>query len=248
VIASLVDEVDIDTVEQKVSELLDESVVVDNAEQFGIKEHQAQYQIIQKGKVWDLSKIDFDKLKEDFKQAQYQNIEIADMRKFIETKLQQMIEQNYTRVDFAQKLQEIIDRYNSGGSSTEDYYEEMLKFAAAMKEEDERHIRLGLTEDELELFDTLSKENMTQAEEQKVELAAKHLITRLLEEHPRVLVQDWWKDGQTQRKVKDAIEEVLDSELPEESYVRRLFKEKCDNVYELVVDFASHGRKWASVS
>ncbi len=248
VIASLVEEVDIDAVEQKVSELLDESVVVDNAEQFAIKEHQAQYQIIQKGRVWDLSKIDFDKLKEDFKQAQYQHIQIADMRKFIETKLQQMIEQNYTRVDFAQKLQEIIDRYNSGGSSTEDYYEEMLKFAAAMKEEDERHIRLGLTEDELELFDTLSKENMTQAEEQKVKLAAKHLITRLLEEHPRVLVQDWWKDGQTQRKVKDAIEEVLDNDLPEESYDRRLFKEKCDNVFELVVDFASNGRKWASVS
>lgn len=67
----------------------------------------------------------------------------------------------------------------------------------------------------------------------------------MLEEHPKVLVQDWWKDGQTQRKVKDAIEEVLDEDLPEESYDRRLFKEKCDNVYELVVDFASHGRKWA---
>jgi type I restriction enzyme, R subunit len=248
VIASLVEQVDIESVEQKVSELLDESLVVDNAEQFAVKEHQAQYQIIQKGKVWDLSKIDFDKLKEDFKQAQYQNIAIADMRKFIETKLQQMIDQNYTRVDFAQKLQEIIDRYNSGGSSTEDYFDEMVQFVAAMKEEDERHIRLGLTEDELELFDTLSKENMTQAEEQKVKLAAKHLIKRLLEEHPKVLVQDWWKDGQTQRRVKDAIEEVLDHDLPEEGYDRRLFKEKCDNVYELVVDFASNGRKWASMN
>ena len=107
---------------------------------------------------------------------------------------------------------------------------------------------LGLTEDELELFDTLKKENMTKAEEQQIKLAAKHLITRLLQEHPKVLVQDWWKDGQTQRKVKDAIEDVLDEDLPEEEYDRRLFKEKCDNIYELVVDFASNGRKWASAS
>jgi len=39
-----------------------------------------------------------------------------------------------------------------------------------------------------------------------------------------VLGQDWNKNGQTQRKVKDAIEEVLDHDLAEESYERRLLK------------------------
>lgn len=157
-----------------------------------------------------------------------------------------MINQNYTRVDFAQRLQEIIDRYNAGSSSQENYIDEIMRFAQAINEEDERHMRMGLSEDELELFDTIKKEKMTAAEEQRVKNAAKHLITRLLDEHPNVLVQDWWKDGQTQRKVKDAIEEVLDEELSEEGYDRRIFKEKCDNVYELVIDFASNGRKWAS--
>lgn len=71
-------------------------------------------------------------------------------------------------------------------------------------------------------------------------------ISEIRIEHPKVLVQNWWKDGQTQRKVKDAIEEELDQDLIEESYDRRLFKEKCDNVYELVVDFASNRSKWAS--
>jgi len=247
VIDSLVEQADIDAVSRKVSELLDESVVVENAEQFAIQEHQADYKIIQKGRIWDLSKIDFEKLKDDFKQAQYKNIEIADMRQFIETKLEQMINQNYTRVDFAQRLQEIIDRYNAGSSSQENYLDEIVRLAQAMKEEDERHIRLGLTEDELELFDTIKKDSMTAAEEQRVKNAAKHLITRLLDEHPKVFVQDWWKDGQTQRKVKDAIEEVLDQELPEDGFDRRLFKEKCDNVYDMVIDFASNGRKWAAM-
>jgi type I restriction enzyme R subunit len=240
-----VEQADIDAVCQKIAELLDESVVVDNAEKFAVKEHQAEYQIVQQGKVWDLSKLNFDKLKEEFKEAKYKHIEIAEMRAFIEDKLRQMMEQNHTRVDFAQKLQAIIDQYNAGGSSTENYFEDLMKFAEGMKAEDERHVREGLTEDELELYDTLRKDKLTKEEEQKVKLAAKHLITRLLNEHPKVLVQDWWKDGQTQRKVKATVEEVLDQDLPD-SYDRITFKEKSDNVFELIVDFAANGRKWAA--
>jgi len=240
-----VEQADIDDISQKISELLDESVVVDNSEQFAVKEHQADYKIVQTGKTWDLSKIDFDKLKEDFTKAQYKNIEIAEMRAFIENKLRQMLEQNYTRVDFAQKMQEIVDQYNAGGSSTENYFEDLMKFVEEMQDEDDRHVREGLTEDELELYDTLRKDKLTKAEEQKVKLAAKHLITRLLDEHPKVLVQDWWKDGQTQRIVKAAVEKVLDEDLPD-SYDRVLFKEKSDNVFNLIVDFAAQGKKWVA--
>ena len=245
VIDTHVAQADIDEISQKISELLDESVVVDNAEKFTVKEHAADHQFIHRGKTWDLSKIDFEKLKEDFALAQYKNIEIAEMRAFIEEKLRKMLEQNHTRVDFAQKLQEIIDKYNSGGSSTESYFEDLMKHMENIKSEDERHTREGLTEDELELYDTLRKEKLTKAEEQKVKLAAKHLITRLLDEHPKVLVQDWWKDGQTQRKVKSAVEQVLDADLPD-SYDRVLFKEKSDNVFNLIVDFAVQGKKWAA--
>lgn len=240
-----VEQVDIDVISQKIAELLDESVVVDNAEKFAIKEHQAEYKIVQKGKVWDLSKLNFEKLKDEFKDVKYKNIEIAEMRAFIEDKLRQMMEQNHNRVDFAQRLQEIIDEYNAGGSSTENYFEDLMTFAQNMKAEDERHVREGLTEDELELYDTLRKDKLTQAEEQKVKLAAKHLITRLLDEHPKVLVQDWWKDGQTLLKVKTAVEEVLNDDLPD-SYNRIIFKEKSDNVFNLIVDFAANGKRWVA--
>ncbi|MDO9134223.1 hypothetical protein [Hydrogenophaga sp.] len=55
-----------------------------------------------------------------------------------------------------------------------------------------------MTEDELELFDLLKKDGLTKDEEQRVKLAAKHLLRRLVEEQPKVLVQDWYKDAQTQ--------------------------------------------------
>ncbi|MDR3390549.1 MAG: type I restriction endonuclease subunit R [Sulfuriferula sp.] len=245
VIDSLIEQKDIDAISLKIANLLDESVVVNDAEAFKARQYNAEYQIIQKGRTWDLSKINFDKLREEFKQAAHKNIEIADLRAFLQHKLELMLQQNATRTDFAQRLQEIIDKYNSGGSSTENSYEELMRYAEDLRAEEERHIREGLTDDELELFDLLKKDKMTQEETQKVKLAAKSLLHRLLEEQPKVLVQDWYKDTQTQKQVRSTVEKVLDSELPE-SYDRVLFREKCDNVFHLMLDYASHGRKWAA--
>ncbi len=53
------------------------------------------------------------------------------------------------------------------------------------------------------------------------------------------------KDVQTQRQVRSEIERVLDQDLPD-SYDRTLFKQKCDNVYDLVTEYASRRRKWAA--
>lgn len=245
VIDSIIEQKNIDAVSLRIGQLLDESVVVDQSDTRGPKDGDARYLHITKGRIWDLSKIDFDKLKEDFKTAEYKNIEIADLRVFVQHKLDQMLQQNRTRSDFAQRLQQIIDTYNSGGSSTENYFDDLMKFAQSIKEEDERHVREGLTDDELELFDLLKKDKMSQEETQKVKLAAKSLLHRLLEEYPKVLVQDWYKDSQSKKVVRAAVEKVLDQNLPA-SFDRVLFKEKCDNVFEMMLDNAAQGRKWAA--
>jgi type I restriction enzyme R subunit len=71
-------------------------------------------------------------------------------------------------------------------------------------------------------------------------------LQRLRDEPPQVLVQDWYKTGQTRRIVRSAVAEVLDRELPVETYDRALFQIKCDNVFHLVPDLAAQGRKWAA--
>jgi type I restriction enzyme, R subunit len=245
VLDSIVEQVDIDSVTRRIGELLDESVVVDKAH--GADQERDPHSVIHKGKIWNLSKIDFDKLKQEFEQATYKNIEIADLRAFVEQKLRLMLEQNATRTDFAQCLQQIIDRYNAGGSSTENYFDDLMRYTRDLQAEDERHIREGLTEDELELFDLLKKDGLTKDEEQKVKLAAQSLLHRLLEEQPKVLIQDWFNDNQSQKIVRNTVEQVLDSNLPQ-SYDRIVFKEKCDNVFELMLDYASHGKKWGAPS
>ena len=86
---------------------------------------------------------------------------------------------------------------------------------------------------------------MTKAETQKVRLAAKALLQRLRESKPRVLVQDWFKDSQTKLLVRSTVEDILNAHLPD-SYDRVLFKQKCDNVYELMINQASQGLRWAA--
>ena len=206
VMESIIEQQDVDAACLRIATLLDESVVVDPYDGGPAGEQPPEYRIVQKGKTWDLSKIDFEKLKEDFQHAAYRNIEITDLRTFLARKLEKMVQQNVTRMNFAQRFQEIIDAYNAGGTSTEDYYNELVNHAREMKAEDERHVREGLTEDELELFDLLKKEKMTGSETQKVKLAAKSLLHRLLEENPKVLVQDWFKDNQSRKIVRSAVE------------------------------------------
>ena len=245
VMDAIVEQADLDVAVRRLAALLDESVVVDNAETFNAKQFEAEYKIVKRGRAWDLSKVNVDKLREEFKASPHRNIEIADLRAFLEKKLAEMLAQNSTRINFAERLQKIIDAYNSGATSTENYYEELTAHVAAMQDEAERHVREGLTEDELELFDLLKKDGLTKDEEQRVKLAAKHLLRRLVEEQPKVLVQDWYKDAQTQTRVRSEISRVLNTDLPE-SYDRALFEQKCAKVYELATEYAANGRKWAA--
>lgn len=245
VMDSIVEGADIDSAVQKIEALLDASVVVDKAETFSAREFEAQYKIVQRGKAWNLSTVNVDKLREEFKKAPYKNIQIADLQAFLQRKLAEMLAQNSTRVAFLQRLQNVIDAYNSGATATENYYDELTAYAQELKEEAERHIREGLTEDELELFDLLSKDPLTQDETQRVKLAAKHLLQRLVDEQPKVLVQNWHQNAQTQQQVRGEIERVLNDDLPD-SYDRTTFKQKCDKVYDLAIEYALRDRKWAA--
>ena len=242
VLDAIIDRQDVDKVSLKISSLLDESVVT--ADDKKVAESQPEFQIVQSGKQWNLSKVNVEALKAEFEKSPYKNIEITDLRSFIDAKLEQMLQRNVTRIDFAERYQKIVDRYNSGGSTTEQYFEEMINFGADLTEEEERHIREGLTEEELELFDLMKKEKITKAEEQALKNAAQMLLKRLREEKPVVLVQDWYRDNQSQIKVKAEIEKVLDKNLPE-SYDRPTFSQVCDKIYNLIFERASQGLGWA---
>ena len=240
VIDGKADRGNLDNAKRRISQLLDESILAEEVEK-DKKEEEAKKDLslaaekaayfIKAWKQIDLSKLNIEKLKEEYKQAPYKNIEIADLRAFIADKLQQMIERNVSRISFAQRLQEIIDRYNAGNTTNENYFDDLMAFMETMKDEEMRAAKEGLSEEELELFDMLKKEKLTKDEEQKVKLAAKSLLHRLKQERPKVLINDWHKDLQTKLQVQVAIKKVLDASLPE-TYDRAIYSTKCDTVFE----------------
>lgn len=63
-------------------------------------------------------------------------------------------------------------------------------------------------------------------------------LHRLIAETPKVLVQDWFKDSQSRNRVKSAINDVLDKELPE-SYDKDTFKKKRNRIFDLIYSYAS---------
>lgn len=227
----------LEAAKKRINELLDQSVLA--------AEDAITYTINVSGKEIDLSKIDIDELREKMKHTKNKNLEIADLRQYIEKKLAQMLKKNITRSDFAERFKAIIDAYNAGGSQTDDFYEKILKFMEELRAEEERHIKEELTEEELELFDLLRKEKLTKAEEQKVKLAAKELCQILFSKKNELFVVGWQNDPQPKEKVKAEIIDSLNRHLPD-SYDREIFTLKSNVVFEHIVDQALMGYNWVA--
>lgn len=222
---------------QQMSELLDRSITSSSVES-------NSEVVIHQGKVIDLSKLDTDDLRKEIKTAPYKAIEIDNLKEYLKKALEQMINKNVERVKFSERFKGIVDRYNSGSSENEDYYEQLLQLIEDLKAESNRANFEGLTEEELELYDLLVKgKKLTKAEEHAVKLAAKGIYTKLTEEKTELFVVDWYKDDQPKLKVKQAIEKVLDDDLPL-CYDKESFNSKTNLLLNHFIDMSIQGYGW----
>jgi type I restriction enzyme R subunit len=180
---------------------------------------------------YDLTQIDFDALIEVFN-AGRKNTAAARLQSSLEQRLARMIRENPSRNEYAEKLQEVIDRYNQGSKNIEEFFEELRTLAAALTEEEQRAVREELTEEELAVFDLLTKPDptLTKTEEAKVKAVARDMLVALKREK---LVLDWKKKQATRAAVQVAIEDALDRGLPQ-VYDRGLFARKSAAVFEHV--------------
>ena len=104
----------------------------------------------------------------------------------------------------------------------------------------------GLTEEELEIFDLLiAGKKLTKADEQKVKLSAKNLFKKLTEEKTELMVVDWYKDEQPRSRVKTAIEESLNEDLPD-AYDKETFTTKIELLLTHFIDMAVQGYGWVA--
>jgi len=68
-----------------------------------------------------------------------------------------MISLNPTRADFAEKFEALIESYNAGSRSIEELFEELVKLSHSLNDEEQRHVRESLSEEELVIFDILTR-------------------------------------------------------------------------------------------
>ena len=180
----------------------------------------------------DLSKIDFEALKKLFQKSR-KRIEAEKLRGSINSKLSQMIRLNKSRLDYYQKFQQLIKDYNDGAKNVDAFYTELISLAQDLNEEEQRGIAENLSEEELALFDLLTKPDIKLSRKEKAEVkaVAQELLDTLKAER---LVLDWRKRQQTRAAVQLTIEELLDK-LPE-AYDETLYNQKCQVVYQHVYD------------
>ncbi len=144
-----------------------------------------------------------------------------------------MVEFNKTRLNYFDKYHKMIEEYNSGSRNVDWFFSELLELAQELNEEEKRAIAEKLTEEELAIFDLLTKPNinLSKQEEKEVKDIAQELLATLKREK---LVIDWRKRQQTRASVEVAIKDVLDR-LPQ-SYSDEMYERKCSEIYQHIYD------------
>jgi type I restriction enzyme R subunit len=180
----------------------------------------------------DLSKIDFEALKKHFDQGK-KNTLTEKLKNEVEKKLKEMMQENKTRADFYEKFIKMIDEYNAGSKNVDEFFKKLLKFAKDLDEEQKRAVKENLTDEELTIFDLLTKPKveLSKKEELQVKKVAKELLEKLKSE----LCIDWRKKHQARESVKLSIEETLDG-LPEDPFDKDLYQKKCNVVFQHVYE------------
>ncbi len=192
--------------------------------------------------VMDLSKIDFAALRRRFQESPHKNTDIEVLKATIRAMLERLISLNKTRANFAEKFEKLIDSYNAGSRNIEELFEELLKLSRNLSAEQQRHVRENMTEEELVIFDILTRPapELSPEERAEVKKVARDLLTRL----KQLLVLNWRQKSTARSQLKLTIEDVLDTGLPR-AYDKPLYTEKCSALFEHI--FESYPERDAGV-
>lgn len=226
-IRSLAPPADISEVMGAVENLLDESIA---AEGYVIRDPSGAWATEH---VVDLSKIDFEALKAKFEQGR-KRTEAEELKGKISSKLRKMVRLNRTRMDYLERFQKMIDEYNAGSMNIDEFFKWLVPFVQGLNEEEKRGISEQLTEEELAIFDLLTRPDMslTKNEAQQVKKVDRGLLEILKR---KKLVLDWLKRQQSRAQVRVTIEDIFDRGVPL-AYSPELYQKKCDAVYQHVYD------------
>ena len=217
-IRALMPEGDISDIMEDINSLLDRSIDT------------KPYEIHTTEKV-DLSRLDIDALRKLY-ERRHKRIIVEQLRWDVEARIKRMIVLNKSRMNYLEQLQRMIEDYNSGSLNVQLFFDKLMALVMELNEEEKRGVKEQLTDEELAVFDILTKPEMSMAEKDKnqVKKVARELLTTL---HNKLVI-DWRKRQQTRAEVLVTIRDILD-ELPR-VYSPEIYDRKCDLVYQHIYD------------
>lgn len=196
-----------------------------------------------KSKLYDISKIDFERLRKEFESSPSKNTTVQSLKDIIEKKLLKMLMQNPTRTDFQKHYEEIVGDYNNEKDrvTIEATFEALLKLVDELSEEEERAVKEGLSEESLALFDLLLKPDLEKAEINRIKKVADELYKTIDAEVRRI--QNFTAKQSTRDEIKVKIKDFLWNEktgLPD-SFAPEEVEEKTEAVFRHLLITEKHG-------
>ena len=175
----------------------------------------------QRSKPYDISKIDFERLKEEFSRSRTQRTSVQNLRHAVEQRVRRLLHQNPLRTDLQQRYEQIVTDYNREKDrvTIEETFEALLALVETLDDETHRAMREGLNEESLAVYDLLRKPDLAKSDMDRIKRIAVELLQTLKAEKLRV---DQWREKEATRDaVKSAIYDFLYSDatgLPVQAY------------------------------
>ena len=189
------------------------------------------------GTIYDISKIDFEKLRQEFARREGRRTTFRALKDVVEDRLRRLMEQNPLRTDFQRRFEEIVAEYNGEKDrvTIEQTFEDLLRFAQTLTEEEQRAVREGLDEESLAIYDLLRKPELSPSEIKRIKEVARSLLDALKAEKLRI---DHWREKEQSRDaVRTFIHNYLWADstgLPAPAYDETDIAEKTHAVFQHV--------------
>ncbi len=187
--------------------------------------------------IYDISKIDFDRLRKEFERSPKKNTTVQSLRQAIEQQLLRLLQQNPLRTDFQQHYEQIVSEYNREKDrvTIEKTFEALFTLVQELDDEEHRAVREGLDEESLAIFDLLRKPDLSASEIKCIKEVAVELLGRLKSEKLKV---DHWRDKEATRDaVRVAIKNFLYDDktgLPVDSFSEEDVVSRSEDVFRHV--------------
>lgn len=203
---------------------------------------QASEQVFDEPKLYDLSQIDLERLRDEFAtKVKRKATALQNIRDLVEQKLAEMLGRNPQRMDYYRRYQEIVADYNREKDrvTLEETFAKLVDLARSLDAEQHRAVEEGLSEDELALFDLLRKEHLDKTERERLKQASRELLQAL--QNLLAPLDQWTQKAQTQAEVEVFILDHLYPLLPSPPFSEQDKAEAAKRVYSFVWQQSASG-------